>query len=229
MSGKRRSLKSSESVAPNKSAKKSRGSDIRSAFLGTAEQVRKSLEVLHGGKRLLLKASAIYGKKGIPRGEEKYNFQYIVKSIDANNTTATLEFEKKYIEDGGTTFKAYPIITDSDYEIDEYRIALIKEDANLFNHYLAIANKEANDLKDLREKMMAEEKRSSATDRSDIEKKILEQNVPCYDVLLTEFEPKGDRKEHVVSGGKDHVGKLTEKQEWSKFCFHYLHYLINYI
>jgi hypothetical protein len=226
-------------MAPNKSAKKLRGSDIRSAFLGTAEQVRKSLEVLHGGKRLLLKASAIYGKKGIPRGEEKYNFQYIVKSIDANNTTATLEFEKKYIEDGGTTFKAYPIITDSDYEIDEYRIALIKEDANLFNHYLAIANKEANDLKDLREKMMAEEKRSSATDTSDIEKKILEtsdiekkileQNVPCYDVLLTEFEPKGDRKEHVVSGGKDHVGKLTEKQEWSKFCFHYLHYLINYI
>ena len=70
MSGKRQSLKSSESVAPNKSAKKSRGSDIRSAFLGTAEQVRKSLEVLHGGKRLLLKASAIYGKKGIPRGEE---------------------------------------------------------------------------------------------------------------------------------------------------------------
>jgi hypothetical protein len=86
---------------------------------------------------------------------------------------------------------------------------------------------------------MAEEKRSSATDTSDIEKKILEtsdiekkileQNVPCYDVLLTEFEPKGDRKEHVVSGGKDHVGKLTEKQEWSKFCFHYLHCLINCI
>jgi hypothetical protein len=33
-----------------------------------------------------------------------------------------------------------------------------------------------------------------------------------------EFESMGERVEHVVSGGKDHVGKLTEKQEWSKFC-----------
>jgi hypothetical protein len=93
---------------------KSKGSDICTALLGNAEQVCKSLEVLHVGKRLLLKAAAIYGKN-IPRSEEKYNFQYIVKSIDSNNTTTTMEFERKYIEDHGTSFKVYPIIEDSDY------------------------------------------------------------------------------------------------------------------
>jgi hypothetical protein len=168
-SGKRAS--SSSKSKDSAASKKSRGSDIRTALLGNAEQVRKSLEVLHVGKRLLLKAAAIYGKK-IPRSEEKYNFQYIVKSIDSNNTTATIKFERKYIEDHGTSFKVYPIIEDSDYEIDEYHIALIKEDSNLYNHYIAIANKEANDLRDLQDKMKAEEKRKSAVDTSDIERRF---------------------------------------------------------
>jgi hypothetical protein len=182
------SSKSKDSAA----SKKSRGSDIHTALLGNAEQVRKSLEVLHVGKRLLLKADAIYGKK-IPRGEEKYNFQYIVKSIDSNNTIATIEFERKYIEDHGTSFKVYPIIKDSDYEIDEYLIALIKEDSNLYNHYIAIANKEANNLHDLQDTMKAEEKRKSAVDTSDIKRKILEQKIAPYDVLLMEFESMGER------------------------------------
>jgi hypothetical protein len=89
-SGKRAS--SSSKSKDSAASKKSRGSDIRTALLGNAEQVRKSLEVLHVGKRLLLKAAAIYGKK-IPHGEEKYNFQYIVKSIDSNNNVLLMEFE----------------------------------------------------------------------------------------------------------------------------------------
>ena len=132
MSGKRRS-----STGSGSGSKKPK--NIRDALLRNPDQVHKSLETKYVGKRLLIKSSALYGKGGGPKGERDYLFQYIVTSIDEDGTTATIEFEKKYIENGGTTFKAYPIIdAENDYEMEGYRVALIKEDSQLYDHYRGI-------------------------------------------------------------------------------------------
>ena len=159
----------------------------------------------------------MYGRGGPPAGERDYNFQYIVTGIDADGTTATLEFENKYIETGGTSFKAYPAIDAEDFELEGYRVALIKEDSQLFDHYRGIVNKRINDLRDIQDKGLEEQKRAAAVDTSDIERKINDQNVNPYDVLLMEFEPVGERVEHIVAGGKANVEKVTEKQTWSEY------------
>lgn len=82
------------------------------------------------------KAAAIYGSKSrVPKGEENYNFLYIVKDIKDGGSFAVIEYEGKYVEDGGADFKMFPVTDDSDYEIEDYRVALIKEDHELYNHY----------------------------------------------------------------------------------------------
>ena len=96
-------------------------------------------------------------------------------------------------------------------------MALIKEDSQLYDHYRGIVNKRINDLRAIQDKGLEDQKRSAAVDTSDIERKINDQNVNPYEVLLMEFEPVGERQEHVVSGGKANVGQVTEKQTWSEF------------
>ena len=204
------------SSAGSSGSKKHRS--IREALLGKPDQLHKSLQAKYVGTHLLIKASALYARGKVPSGEKNYNFQYIVTEIDEDGAHATIEFEKKFIEDGGTSFKAYPIIdAENDFELDGYRVALIKEDSELYNHYLGIVNKHINDLRDLQNKGEEEKKRSAAVDTSDIERKIHEEGVHPYVVLLNEFEPVGEREQHIVSGGKTNVGKVSEKQTWSKF------------
>ena len=61
------------------------------------------------GRRLLLKSKNIYkNKNDIPDGEEDYLWLYSVTTVnDGDCTLATLTFEKKYVEKGGTTFVNY--------------------------------------------------------------------------------------------------------------------------
>lgn len=103
------------------------------------------MKAQHKGKRLLLKADALYGKSRVPRGEENYNFLYIVQDINPGGKEAVIEYEGKYIKDGDTEFKSYPPTDDSDYKIENYRIALIREDADLYNRFLGVVNKRLND------------------------------------------------------------------------------------
>ena len=59
-------------------------------------------------------------------------------------------------------------------------------------------------------------KQCEAEDTTDINKKIVEESIDPYDVLVGEFVPCGDVVQHVVTSGKTNVGAVTEKQEWSK-------------
>jgi hypothetical protein len=108
-------------------------------------------------------------------------------------------------------------VTDEvDREIENYRVALIKEDADLYNRYLGVVNKKVNDQLELEKKAEEEAKISAGEDISDIKRKVLEEKMDVYDVMVLEFEPEGDKIEHVVTGGKQNVGKVTEKQNWSE-------------
>jgi hypothetical protein len=66
---------------------------------------------------------------------------------------------------------------------------------------------------------------------TDTERKILEQDMKAYDVLVGEFEPSGERMQHIITSGTTNVGVSTEKQEWSKYlylCIDLQIILINY-
>ena len=190
---------------------------IAAAFLRTDEQKQESLQKLYTGKYILLKASAIYGGKSkVPSGKENYLFKYSVSEVE-DDTSASIDYTGKYIVEGGQEWKSYPALDESDYSVEDYRLCCFKEDHALYNKYLGVVNKRRNDQADVERKRDEEEKRSAIDDVSDIQRKIVEEKVAPYDVLLAEFEPAGEPKQHVVKNGPD-AGKVTQKQEWSEFC-----------
>ena len=145
------------------------------------------------GRRILLKASDIYGGKNkVPTGEEGYNFQYIVTDI-TDTTFATIEFEAKYIIDDGEDFKSYPAIDESDFEIDNYRLACLKDDHALYNKYLGVVNKKKNDALQAQRDGEAAAKKSALDDISDIERRIMQDpNVDKFELAMREFVSVGD-------------------------------------
>ena len=81
MSGKR------ESNASNRAKKKPKS--IKDALLASSEQIHKSLQAQHKGKRLLLTAMSIYHSKSkIPEGEENFIFLYRVAEINPGGSTS---------------------------------------------------------------------------------------------------------------------------------------------
>ena len=197
--------------------------DLRDSMLKTSERKLDSLTKLHKGKRLLLKAEDIY--TSIPKGEEKFLFQYRINKVNDGGTTATLQYEWKYIEEGGTKFKAYPIDDGLvDNLMENYRVALIPEDHDLYNKYLGISVREANDLKAASDKAKLASKISAREDVTDIDDKIINREICAFDVAIGEFQPVGDEMEHVVAKGKD-MGKITTKQTWSEFIYAIMFYL----
>jgi hypothetical protein len=132
------------------------------------------LQAQHKGKSLLLKADSIYDKSRVPKGEETYNFlYYIMKDINPAGKEAVIEYKGKYIKDGGTEFKSYPVRDDSDYKIENYSISLIKEDADLYNRYLGVVNKQVNNQCKMEKTAEAESKKASGEDVPDIKRKKL--------------------------------------------------------
>lgn len=176
--------RSSTKPTPAKTGKKPKS--IKDALLGTNEQVLKSLKMQYVGKRLLIKAAAIYGKN-VPKGEELFNFLYIIKDVDIDGVFASIEYESKYIVDDGSNFRAYPITDGSAHEIENYRVALIKEDHALYNHYLGKVNKKANNERDADRKLKANSKRIAAEDFSDLQQKFVDDRADPYDLLVLEF------------------------------------------
>jgi hypothetical protein len=177
-----------------------------------------SLEKLHKGKRLLLKASDVYGgARRVPRGQENYLFMYRVAKVNLGCTTCQIEYEEMYVVEDGTEFKSFPIQDEGDELIDDYRMELLKEDHELYNKYLSVINRATNELKDKAIREAVEKKRSALDDVTDIDFKILgAEPVPVYDVLLGEFVPaEVDKHMHAVTEGPD-KGEVVYKQKWSE-------------
>ena len=95
----------------------------------------------------------------------------------------TLDYEYKYIEEGGTQFKNYPEQNATDRYLEDYRVELLKEDSELYSKYLAIVNKEVNDRRDEEIAKAKQLKTDEAEVVDDIDKRILIDKEDAYDVL----------------------------------------------
>jgi hypothetical protein len=87
----KRHLSTNKRLEDDSSNKKTKR--IRDALLGNKEQVHCSLHLQHKGKRLLLRASTIYGTMArVLEGEENFIFLYIMFEINPDCQTASLLF-----------------------------------------------------------------------------------------------------------------------------------------
>lgn len=187
---------------------------MSSFFSGNTKLQKKTLLQQHVGKRILIKAVDIYGsKKKVPTGEEGYLFLYRITAINDDCKTAIIEYEHKAIKEDAEDFWSYA--DPDEHELDNYRLDHFKEDHLLFNKFNGNVNaKRANAKEDARKKE-EEEKTNHLVDVTDIDRKVLQEKIRPYDVLVNEFEPAGPLIEY-ISTGKDTAGKKTFKQEWSE-------------
>jgi len=180
------------------------------AYKNNPAQLNQVLSSSYVGKRVLLTAVSLYGRR-IPAGEEEMLFQYHISAVNRDNKTATIEYDNKCIKDGDHLFQSYPDQEDS--IIPNYDLATFPEDHKCFLKHLGRGQKIINDAKEVREK---EEKAAAAqtvSDVSDLEAKV-EQEISFYDIIVDEFEPAGAMQDHVVAEGP-HKGKVIKKQKWS--------------
>ena len=86
--------------------------------------LKKGLETLHGGQSILLKAGKIWGAGNVPSGQEKYLYQYHIHQINEYFKTAIIEFDEKYVEEGGYHFANFPNPDrDTKTTIDKHKLA----------------------------------------------------------------------------------------------------------
>jgi hypothetical protein len=204
---------------PKKKAKPTKQGTLKQTMLRNPKDQLASANKLHVGKRVLLKAISLYSKKDLPKGEEKHLFQYTVVQVNPDLETVKLEYENKFIIEGGKEFQNYPLPDSDDvnYFIDEYRIELLPKDAELYKKYIGIENKIKEDAKEKQKKEEADIDREAAENVEDIDHMFLKEEMLAFDVLMLEFEADGDLVQHVVEGTKN-KGKVTTKQQWSKSC-----------
>ena len=93
----------------------------------SSDVIRSGLQKSHGGKRILLKASLIYSKGNIPAGEKDYLFQYSIRTINSDCSTSIIDFDERYVVEGGHEFLNYPNIDPGDEEpsIPNYQLESI--------------------------------------------------------------------------------------------------------
>ena len=106
-----------------------------------------SLRKTHTGKRILLRAKDIYSGT-VPAGEEAFLFQYSVSHVNADCKTAIIDFDEKCIVEKGDMFQNYPNFGDEDTSIQDYKIAMLNDDHELFNTHLGRVNKRDNDIRE---------------------------------------------------------------------------------
>ena len=222
MAGKR---KSSANTAGGKKSKQQKGTGIAQTI--KAAWGIKSHDVINSkyeNERVLLKAKECYDNGKVPPEEKEYLFEYYVSGVNKDdNNTATLKYNGKFIKNGGDTFEAYP---DSEVTIKTYRLALFKEDHELYNKHVARVNAKKNDALDMRKAELQKKEKEQLNDVSDIVKRITVKEESAVVVLEDEFEPKKDAttKEVIGStsrtiGGKGvDAGKVTYSQTWGKCC-----------
>ena len=180
----------------------------------TNELLKAGLQKAHEGKRILLSSRSIYKPGQIPEGEENSLWQYSVLAINDDCKTAVIEFDERYIEEGGDQFLNHANVDDDDegMTIKDYKLEGLKDDHEVFNVHLHRVNKAINDLKDAKLKEEEAKKARSCDSIDDLVKKAEERCTP-YSLLLAEFESFGDLQEHRVASGGN-VGKVNYKQMW---------------
>ncbi|EJK50991.1 hypothetical protein THAOC_29887 [Thalassiosira oceanica] len=100
LSNKRRS---SSSKAQQGKAKEQRTLTALLEAGGSIENEVAALNKVHEGKRLLIPARSVYvSESDIPPAETNYLFVYSFRKINPDGDTASIDFESKYIEEGGS-------------------------------------------------------------------------------------------------------------------------------
>jgi hypothetical protein len=153
-----------------KKQKKQQG--ITAALFGGEQQKKEAVHRTYKGKRILLKAADIYGRNKVPEGEEGFNFLYVVTDID-DDTFASIEYEGRYIKDGADNWRSYPAVDESDFVMDNYRLACFKDDHLRYNKYLGVVKKKENDAAQKAADKLAEEAKSSLDNIDDLRDKIM--------------------------------------------------------
>jgi hypothetical protein len=133
----------------------------------TSAQLNDALKGKFVGKRILLTAAFLYGRR-IPDGEENLLFQYHVSSINDDNKTAVIEYDEKAISNGDHKFTLYPDVTGSEGSIKNYDLGTFKEDHELYLQHLGRENKVAYEAEQAKKKKDQEEAAAAARDLSDL-------------------------------------------------------------
>lgn len=195
---------------PKKKSKPGKQSSLL-AYKNDPVQLNQVLQSKYEGKRILLTAASLYGRK-IPKGEEELLFQYHIGSVNSDNTTATIEYDDRCITEGDHVFQAYPDNTET--TIDDYNLSTFQEDHKRYHIHLGREQKIINDAKEASQKEEKEATAKNLLNMADIDGKMAEE-ISCYDILVAEFESVGELVDYVVQEG-DHAGKVIKKQKWSK-------------
>ncbi len=85
--------------------------------------------------------------------------------------TAVIAYDKKCITKGGDKFCDCTLTNDDEGQIDNYKMANLTDDHELYNFHLGHVNKKVNDRKEMKCKREEEEKIGATNDVSDIERK----------------------------------------------------------
>jgi hypothetical protein len=169
-------------------------------LFGAKQEILRSLSVTHVGKRILLCAQDLYSDGKVPKGEETLLHQYSVLSLNRDMATALITYDEKCIINGGDKFGDYPLTDDDEGQIDNYQLANLARDHELYNVHRGGVNKKINDLKEMQHKRDEEEKVSAADDVSDIERKLSD-GVDPYLITVKELRPTGPISVHVIKKG----------------------------
>jgi hypothetical protein len=175
----------------------------------------EGLRKAHIGKQILLRIKALFKTNWIPEGKGNYLWQYHIYKVNGDGNTAEIEFDERYIEEGGHIFYNYPNSdTNTDNSIKNYKLCDgVTEDHELFNVHLARCNKMHNNLIEAQPKEDKEKKVSASNDLLDIMRRFAEDHCDLYVLLVGKFEHWGELQHHTITAGP-HTGKLNYKQMW---------------
>ena len=126
--------------------KKPKQLEQQTLFGGSRQDILRSLNSTHVGKRILLRAKDLY-EGNVPKGEENVLHQYSILSVNADIVSAVNSYDQKFITKGGDKFCDYPLSNDDEGQIDDYKIANLNDDHELYNVHLGRVNQKVNDLK----------------------------------------------------------------------------------
>jgi hypothetical protein len=180
----------------------------------TIALLHEGLRKAHVGKRILLRSKALFKTNWIPEGKENYVWQDHIYKVNGDGKTAEIEFDERYIEEGGHTFYNYPnSYANKDNSIKDYILSSVTDDHELFNAHHARGNKILNVLIEAQRKEDEEKKVSVSDDLLDIMQKFEEDRCDPYVLLVGKFEHCGELQHHTITSGP-HAGKLNYKQMW---------------
>ena len=168
-----------------------------------------SLNRLHKGKRVLLRAGDLYNN-AIPPGEEHHLFQYSVKKVYAGGdgkNLASLDFENIAILDGGDEWINFVDVHSQNDDVDpiitDYSMDMLPDDHKRYNVHLGKVNQKKNDLVDAENE---EKKAARDNNQNDVQAiftrysedtSATQPKQKLYNILKGEFESDGPLQDHI--------------------------------